>query len=124
MSDTPGKTAEYLVCDGIELAIERPLTSDGDIRAIQTGRWEPNESALAKAALKPGDRVIEAKSRGITVVIEDRVMEHAFNKVARDRLNPRALDSGAALRGGDDELHRRILLSCKQGRLKDGASDH
>ena len=48
-----------------------------------------------------GDRVIETKSRGITVVIEDQVMEHAFNKVARDRLNPRALDRGASLRGGE-----------------------
>ncbi len=48
-----------------------------------------------------GDRVIETKSRGITVVIEDRVMERAFSKVARDRLNPRALDSGASLRGGE-----------------------
>ena len=48
-----------------------------------------------------GDRVIEAESRGITVLIEDRVMERAFSKVARDRLNPRALDSGASLRGGE-----------------------
>jgi AraC-like DNA-binding protein len=48
-----------------------------------------------------GDRMIETKSRGITVVIEDRVMEHAFSKVARDRLNPRALDSGASMRGGE-----------------------
>ena len=28
-------------------------------------------------------------------------MERAFSKVARDRLNPRALDSGASLRGGE-----------------------
>jgi len=48
-----------------------------------------------------GDRVIEAESRGITVLIEDRVMERAFSKVARDRLIPRALDSGASLRGGE-----------------------
>src|SRR5208283_5233957 len=48
-----------------------------------------------------GDRVIEAESRGITVLIEDRVMERAFSKVARDRLGPRALDSGASLRGGE-----------------------
>ena len=48
-----------------------------------------------------GDRVTETKSRGITVLIEDRVMERAFSKVARDRLNPRALDSGASLRGGE-----------------------
>ena len=48
-----------------------------------------------------GDRVVEAELRGITVVIEDRVMERAFSKVARDRLNPRALDSGASLRGGE-----------------------
>jgi AraC-like DNA-binding protein len=48
-----------------------------------------------------GDRVIEAESRGITLLIEDRVMERAFGKVARDRLNPRALDSGASLRGGE-----------------------
>ena len=47
------------------------------------------------------DRVIETRSRGITVQIEDRVMERAFNKVARDRLNPRALDGGASLRGGE-----------------------
>jgi AraC-like DNA-binding protein len=48
-----------------------------------------------------GDRVIEAESRGIAVVIEEPVMERAFSKVARDRLNPRALDSGASLRGGE-----------------------
>ena len=28
-------------------------------------------------------------------------MERAFSKVARDRLNPRAVDSGASLRGGE-----------------------
>jgi AraC-like DNA-binding protein len=48
-----------------------------------------------------GDRVIETRSRGITVLIEDRIMERAFSKVARDRLNPRALESGASLRGGE-----------------------
>jgi AraC-like DNA-binding protein len=48
-----------------------------------------------------GDRVIETRSRGITVLIEDRIMERAFSKVARDRLNPRALDSRASLRGGE-----------------------
>jgi AraC-like DNA-binding protein len=48
-----------------------------------------------------GDRVIETKSRGITVVIEDQVMERPFGRVARDRLDPRALDSGASLRGGE-----------------------
>jgi AraC-like DNA-binding protein len=48
-----------------------------------------------------GDNVIEAESRGITVLIEDRVMERAFGKVARDRLHPRALDSRASLRGGE-----------------------
>ena len=47
-----------------------------------------------------GDRVIEVESRGITALIEDRVIERAFSKVARDRLNPRALESGASLRGG------------------------
>jgi len=46
-------------------------------------------------------RVIGTESRGITVLIEDRVMERAFSTVARDRLNPRALDSGASLRGGE-----------------------
>ncbi len=48
-----------------------------------------------------GDRVIETRSRGITVRIEDQVMERTFSKVARDRLNPRALGSGATLRGGE-----------------------
>jgi AraC-like DNA-binding protein len=48
-----------------------------------------------------GDRVVEAEARGITVVIEGRVMERAFNKLARDRLNPRALGTGASLRGGE-----------------------
>jgi AraC-like DNA-binding protein len=47
------------------------------------------------------DRVIEAEGRGITVLIDDQVMERAFGKVARDRLNPRALDSLASLRGGE-----------------------
>ena len=48
-----------------------------------------------------GDRVIEAESRGITVLIEDQVIDRAFSKVARDRFNPRSLDSGASLRGGE-----------------------
>lgn len=48
-----------------------------------------------------GDRVIGTESRGITVLIEGRVMERAFSKVGRDRLNPRTLDSGASLRGGE-----------------------
>jgi AraC-like DNA-binding protein len=48
-----------------------------------------------------GDRVIETTSRGITGVIDDSVMDHAFSKIARNRLNPRALDSGASLRGGE-----------------------
>ena len=46
-----------------------------------------------------GDHVIETKARGITVVIEDQVMDRAFTRVARDRLSPRALESGASLRG-------------------------
>ncbi len=46
-----------------------------------------------------GDRVIAVESRGITALIEDRVIERPFSKVARDRLNPRALESGASLRG-------------------------
>ncbi len=48
-----------------------------------------------------GDHVVATKSRGITVLIEDRIMERAFSKAARDRLSPRALDSGAPLRGGE-----------------------
>jgi AraC-like DNA-binding protein len=48
-----------------------------------------------------GDRVIETRSRGITVQIEAAVMERAFGKVARDRLDPRALDGAAPLRGGE-----------------------
>jgi AraC-like DNA-binding protein len=48
-----------------------------------------------------GDRVTETRSRGITVLIEAPVIERAFGKVARDRLNPRALDGAPALRGGE-----------------------
>ena len=48
-----------------------------------------------------GGRVVATGARGITVFIEDRIMERAFSKTARDRLSPRALDSGASLRGGD-----------------------
>ena len=48
-----------------------------------------------------GDSVIATRSHGITVLIEDRIMERAFGKVARDRLNPRALHNGASLRGGE-----------------------
>lgn len=42
---------------------------------------------------------METKSRGITLFVDDHVMERAFGKVARDRLNPRGLDGGASLRG-------------------------
>lgn len=48
-----------------------------------------------------GDGVAETRSRGIKLVVDDRVMERTFGKVARDRLNPRELDGGASLRGGD-----------------------
>src|SRR5271166_5816948 len=48
-----------------------------------------------------GERVIEAESRGITALIEDQIMERPFSKAARDRLNPRALNGGASLRGGE-----------------------
>jgi len=39
------------------------------------------------------------RSHGITAAIEDRIMERAFDKVARDRLNPRGLEHGTPLRG-------------------------
>ena len=47
-----------------------------------------------------GDGVVETGSRGITVVIENRVMERAYDKVARNRLNPRGLSNEAPLRAG------------------------
>jgi AraC-like DNA-binding protein len=47
-----------------------------------------------------GHGVAETRSRGITVVVDDRVMERAFGKVARDRLNPRGLNDGTPLRAG------------------------
>jgi AraC-like DNA-binding protein len=46
-----------------------------------------------------GKDVVEAKSRGITLFVDDRVMERTFGKVARDRLNPRELDGRGSLRG-------------------------
>jgi AraC-like DNA-binding protein len=48
-----------------------------------------------------GDSVAETRSRGIKLVVDDRVMDRTFCKVARDRLNPRELDGGASLRGGE-----------------------
>jgi len=48
-----------------------------------------------------GDRVAGTRSRGITAVIDDRIMERAFDKVGRDRLNPRKLDHRTPLRGGE-----------------------
>jgi AraC-like DNA-binding protein len=47
-----------------------------------------------------GDSVAETRSRGITLVIDDRVMERAYDKVARNRLNPRGLNNGMPLRAG------------------------
>ena len=46
-----------------------------------------------------GESVVAVESRGITVRIEDKVIERTFCKVARDRLGPRALEGGASLRG-------------------------
>jgi AraC-like DNA-binding protein len=46
-----------------------------------------------------GAGVAETRSRGITLAVDERVMERVFGKVARDRLNPRALDGRASLRG-------------------------
>ena len=58
-----------------------------------------------------GDGVAETKSRGITLFVDDRVMERAFGKVARDRLNPRALDRRASLRGETFSDSVKSLLS-------------
>jgi FkbM family methyltransferase len=113
MQDAHNKTAEYLVCDGIELAIERPLMSDGDIRAIQTGRWEPNESALAKAALKPGDRVLEAGAcLGYVSMVMARLVgpENVFAYEA----NPAPIDTARrnfARNGLNVELTNAILVN-------------
>jgi AraC-like DNA-binding protein len=48
-----------------------------------------------------GAGVAETRSRGITLIVDDRVMERAFAKMARDRLNPRGLDGMASLRGSE-----------------------
>ena len=47
-----------------------------------------------------GDGVAETRSRGITIVVDDRIMERAFSKVGRNRLNPRGLNAEAPLRAG------------------------
>jgi AraC-like DNA-binding protein len=47
-----------------------------------------------------GDGVAETRSRGITVVVDDRVMERAYDKLARSRLNPRGLNNKTPLRAG------------------------
>jgi AraC-like DNA-binding protein len=58
-----------------------------------------------------GDGVAETKSRGITLFVDDRVMDSAFGKVARDRLNPRELDGRASLRGETFSDSVKSLLS-------------
>jgi AraC-like DNA-binding protein len=47
-----------------------------------------------------GEGVAETRSRWITVVVDDRIMERASDKVARDRLNPRGLSDATPLRAG------------------------
>jgi AraC-like DNA-binding protein len=47
-----------------------------------------------------GDGVTTTRSRGITLVIADRVMERAYDKLARNRLNPRGLNNKTPLRAG------------------------
>ena len=47
-----------------------------------------------------GNGVIETKSRGITVFVDDQVMERAYDRLARNRLNPRELSSNTPLRSG------------------------
>ncbi len=47
-----------------------------------------------------GDGVVATHARGIAVFVNDRVMERAFDRVARDRLDPRALEVAAPLRFG------------------------
>ncbi|MCG5238054.1 AraC family transcriptional regulator [Xanthobacter oligotrophicus] len=44
-----------------------------------------------------GDSVVATKASGITMEIEDRVMERPFSKVARNRLTVRGLDDGKAM---------------------------
>lgn len=47
-----------------------------------------------------GDGVATTRSRGITLVVADRVMERAYGKLARNRLNPRGLNNQTPLRTG------------------------
>src|SRR5271165_4396119 len=47
-----------------------------------------------------GDGVAETRSSGITVVVDDGVMERAYDKLARNRLNPRGLNDETPLRAG------------------------
>jgi AraC-like DNA-binding protein len=58
-----------------------------------------------------GDGVAETKSRGITLFVDDPVMERAFGKLVRDRLNPRELDRRASLRGETFSDSVKSLLS-------------
>src|SRR5271166_4325423 len=47
-----------------------------------------------------GDGVTATRSRGITLVVADCVMERAYGKLARNRLNPRGLNNQTPLRAG------------------------
>jgi len=47
-----------------------------------------------------GDGVTATRSRGITLVVADRIMERAYGKLARNRLNPRGLNNQTPLRAG------------------------
>ena len=83
--------------------IDRILSMGGSPPPRFAGIEIPPHPVHKVEHLRPwfGDRVIETKSRGITILIEDPIMERAFSRIARDQLKPRALDAGASLRGGD-----------------------
>jgi AraC-like DNA-binding protein len=46
-----------------------------------------------------GTDVIEKRSRGFMVVIDEKIMERPFSSIGRDRLNPRSLTDLVPLRG-------------------------
>jgi len=46
-----------------------------------------------------GDNVVEGRSRGLAVIVDERIMHRPFGSVARSRLGPRALVDAEPLRG-------------------------
>ena len=81
--------------------IDRVLGMAGDPPPRFARMEIPPHPTCGVRHLRPwfGDNVVEGRSRGLAVVVDERIMHRPFGSVARSRLGPRALVDAEPLRG-------------------------